>query len=101
MRILIDLCDAQGKRMVGEDGMEGINDLVHENSMLQTENNNLRVRVKAMQETIDAQRTRLTHYLSNQANQALAKAGEHREKTALLKKKTANTLNRQQLSKRT
>uniref|UniRef100_A0A1A8NYY5 Kinesin motor domain-containing protein n=1 Tax=Nothobranchius rachovii TaxID=451742 RepID=A0A1A8NYY5_9TELE len=31
-----------GKRVVGEDGVEGINDLVHENSMLQTENNNLR-----------------------------------------------------------
>uniref|UniRef100_A0A8C3AXJ5 Kinesin family member 21A n=1 Tax=Cyclopterus lumpus TaxID=8103 RepID=A0A8C3AXJ5_CYCLU len=64
-----------GKRMVGEDGMEGINDLVHENSMLQTENNNLRVRVKAMQETIDAQRARLTQILSDQANQVLAKAG--------------------------
>ncbi|KAG7215946.1 hypothetical protein INR49_031542 [Caranx melampygus] len=64
-----------GKRMVGEDGMEGINDLVHENSMLQTENNHLRVRVKAMQETIDAQRARLTQVLSDQANQALTKAG--------------------------
>uniref|UniRef100_UPI0037E86E9A kinesin-like protein KIF21A n=1 Tax=Semicossyphus pulcher TaxID=241346 RepID=UPI0037E86E9A len=68
-----------GKRMVGEDGMEGINDLVHENSMLQTENNNLRVRVKAMQETIDAQRARLTQILSDQANQVLAKAGEGNE----------------------
>ncbi|MEQ2169731.1 Kinesin-like protein kif21a [Goodea atripinnis] len=64
-----------GKRVLGEDGMEGINDLVHENSMLQTENNNLRVRVKAMQETIDAQRTRLTQLLSEQASQVLAKAG--------------------------
>lgn len=72
---MILILNAQGKRMVGEDGMEGINDLVHENSMLQTENNNLRVRVKAMQETIDAQRARLTHILSDQANQALAKAG--------------------------
>ncbi|XP_035504199.2 kinesin-like protein KIF21A isoform X3 [Scophthalmus maximus] len=68
-----------GKRMVGEDGMEGINDLVHENSMLQTENNHLRVRVKAMQETIDAQRARLTQILSDQANQVLAKAGEGNE----------------------
>ncbi|XP_038594438.1 kinesin-like protein KIF21A isoform X2 [Micropterus salmoides] len=68
-----------GKRMVGEDGMEGMNDLVHENSMLQTENNNLRVRVKAMQETVDAQRARLTQILSDQANQALAKAGEGSE----------------------
>ncbi|KAM4569730.1 kinesin-like protein KIF21A [Odontesthes bonariensis] len=68
-----------GKRMVGEDGMEGINDLVHENSMLQTENNNLRVRVKAMQETIDAQKTRLTQILSDQANRALNRAGEGNE----------------------
>ncbi|XP_030645550.1 kinesin-like protein KIF21A isoform X2 [Chanos chanos] len=68
-----------GKRMVGEDGMESINDMVHENSMLQTENNNLRVRVKAMQETIDAQRVRLTQLLSDQANQALARAGEGNE----------------------
>ncbi|XP_076008375.1 kinesin-like protein KIF21A isoform X1 [Genypterus blacodes] len=68
-----------GKRMVGEDGMESINDMVHENSMLQTENNNLRVRVKAMQETIDAQRARLTQILSDQANQVLARAGEGNE----------------------
>ncbi|CAG01175.1 unnamed protein product, partial [Tetraodon nigroviridis] len=68
-----------GKRLVGEDGMEGMNDLVHENSMLQTENDNLRVRVKAMQETIDAQRARLTQILSDQAYQAMAKAGEGNE----------------------
>ncbi|XP_064864206.1 kinesin-like protein KIF21A isoform X9 [Oncorhynchus nerka] len=68
-----------GKRMVGEDGMESINDMVHENSLLQTENSNLRIRVKAMQETIDAQRARLTQYLSDQANQALAKVGEGNE----------------------
>ncbi|XP_034090216.1 kinesin-like protein KIF21A isoform X1 [Gymnodraco acuticeps] len=71
-----------GKRMVGEDGIEGVNDLVHENSMLQTENNNLRVRVKAMQETIDAQRARLTRILSDQANQVLARAGEGSEEIA-------------------
>ncbi|XP_023685976.2 kinesin-like protein KIF21A isoform X7 [Paramormyrops kingsleyae] len=68
-----------GKRIVGEDGIESINDMFHENSMLQTENNNLRVRVKAMQETIDAQRARLTQLLSDQANQALARAGEGNE----------------------
>ncbi|KAM6895695.1 kinesin-like protein KIF21A [Xenentodon cancila] len=73
-----------GKRLVGEDGMEGINDLVHENAMLQTENNNLRVRVKAMQETIDAQRARLTQVLSDQANQALARAGEGSEEIGIM-----------------
>ncbi|XP_060759025.1 kinesin-like protein KIF21A isoform X2 [Neoarius graeffei] len=68
-----------GKRMVGEDGLESINDMVHENTMLQTENKNLRVRVKAMQETIDAQRARLTQLLTEQANHVLAKAGEGNE----------------------
>ncbi|KAM9854654.1 kinesin-like protein KIF21A isoform 3-T3 [Aulostomus maculatus] len=65
-----------GKRLAGEDGVESFSDMFHENSMLQTENSNLRVRVKAMQETIDAQRARLTQLLSDQANQALARAGE-------------------------
>ncbi|KAI5710951.1 hypothetical protein M8J75_012795 [Diaphorina citri] len=43
----------QGKRVVGEDGEEHVNDMYHENIMLQTEVNNLRTRTKAMQETID------------------------------------------------
>uniref|UniRef100_A0A671UC66 Kinesin family member 21A n=1 Tax=Sparus aurata TaxID=8175 RepID=A0A671UC66_SPAAU len=64
-----------GKRMAGEDGVESFSDMFHENSMLQTENSNLRVRVKAMQETIDAQRARLTQLISDQANQVLSKAG--------------------------
>uniref|UniRef100_A0A8C1WP77 Kinesin family member 21A n=1 Tax=Cyprinus carpio TaxID=7962 RepID=A0A8C1WP77_CYPCA len=68
-----------GKRMVGEDGLESINDMFHENSMLQIENNNLRMRVKAMQEAIDAQGTRLTQLLSEQANQVLSRAGEGSE----------------------
>uniref|UniRef100_A0AAY5EQ26 Kinesin motor domain-containing protein n=1 Tax=Electrophorus electricus TaxID=8005 RepID=A0AAY5EQ26_ELEEL len=68
-----------GKRVVGEDGLECVNDMVHENSMLQTENGNLRVRVKAMQETIDAQRARLTQLLSERASQTLARAGEGNE----------------------
>lgn len=61
--------------MAGEDGVESFSDMFHENAMLQTENSNLRVRVKAMQETIDAQRARLTQLLSDQANQALGRAG--------------------------
>ena len=81
--VLIVLCTAssaplQGKRMAGEDGVESFSDMFHENSMLQTENSNLRVRVKAMQETIDAQRARLTQLISDQANQALSKAGGFR-----------------------
>ena len=43
----------QGKRVVGSDGEEGLNDMFHENQMLNKETQNLRTRVKAMQETID------------------------------------------------
>uniref|UniRef100_A0A3Q2E5Q2 Kinesin family member 21A n=1 Tax=Cyprinodon variegatus TaxID=28743 RepID=A0A3Q2E5Q2_CYPVA len=76
-RLQIELMEYKtGKRLVGEDGVESFSDMFHENSMLQTENSNLRVRVKAMQETIDAQRARLTQLLSDQANQALSRAGE-------------------------
>uniref|UniRef100_A0A8C5M6U3 Kinesin-like protein n=1 Tax=Leptobrachium leishanense TaxID=445787 RepID=A0A8C5M6U3_9ANUR len=68
-----------GKRIIDEEGVESINDMFHENAMLQTENNNLRVRIKAMQETIDALRARLTQLVSDQANQVLAKSGDGNE----------------------
>ncbi|XP_023499133.2 kinesin-like protein KIF21A isoform X10 [Equus caballus] len=68
-----------GKRIIDEEGVESINDMFHENAMLQTENNNLRVRIKAMQETVDALRARITQLLSDQANQVLARAGEGNE----------------------
>ncbi|XP_051045646.1 kinesin-like protein KIF21A isoform X16 [Phodopus roborovskii] len=68
-----------GKRIIDEEGVESINDMFHENAMLQTENNNLRVRIKAMQETVDALRARITQLVSDQANQVLARAGEGNE----------------------
>ncbi|XP_069833319.1 kinesin-like protein KIF21A isoform X5 [Dendropsophus ebraccatus] len=68
-----------GKRIIDEEGVESINDMFHENAMLQTENNNLRMRIKAMQETIDALRTRITQLMSDQANQVLARAGDGNE----------------------
>ncbi|XP_075455868.1 kinesin-like protein KIF21A isoform X5 [Ascaphus truei] len=68
-----------GKRIIDEEGVEGINDMFNENAMLQTENNNLRMRIKAMQETIDALRTRTTQLVSDQANQVLARIGDGNE----------------------
>lgn len=53
--------------MIGEDGVEVVNDMFHENTMLQTENNNLRTRVKAMQETVDALSTKNTQLLAEKA----------------------------------
>ncbi|XP_066152733.1 kinesin-like protein KIF21A [Euwallacea fornicatus] len=44
----------QGKRIIREDGTESVNDMFYENNMLQGEISNLRTRLKAMQETIDA-----------------------------------------------
>lgn len=44
--------------------------------MLQKENGALRLRVKAMQEAIDAINNRVTQLMSQEANLLLAKAGE-------------------------
>lgn len=61
--------------MAGEDGSEGFSDLFQENTMLQRENDNLRMRVKAMQETIDHLNTRVTQLLTNEINLLLTKTG--------------------------
>ena len=53
--------------MIGEDGVEVVNDMFHENTMLQTENNNLRTRVKAMQKTVDALSSKNTQLLAEKA----------------------------------
>ncbi|XP_004700134.1 kinesin-like protein KIF21B [Echinops telfairi] len=68
-----------GKRVIGEDGVEGYSDLFRENAMLQKENGTLRLRVKAMQEAIDAINNRVTHLMSQEANLLLAKAGDGNE----------------------
>ncbi|XP_067915116.1 kinesin-like protein KIF21A isoform X1 [Heterodontus francisci] len=73
-----------GKRIIGEDGVESINDMFHENTMLQTENNNLRMRIKAMQETIESLRARITQLLSDQVNQILAKSGDGNEEISAM-----------------
>nr|XP_055039667.1 kinesin-like protein KIF21B isoform X2 [Misgurnus anguillicaudatus] len=68
-----------GKRVACEDGSEGFSDLFQENSMLQKENDTLRMRVKAMQETIDHLNTRVTQLLTNGVNLLLTKTGETNE----------------------
>lgn len=62
--------------MLGEDGVETVNDMFHENTMLQTENNNLRTRVKAMQETIDVLSSMNTHLLAERAVGGWIQAGK-------------------------
>ncbi|XP_048879697.1 kinesin-like protein KIF21B isoform X1 [Brienomyrus brachyistius] len=73
-----------GKRVVGEDGAEGFSDLFQENSMLQKENATLRMRVKAMQETIDRLNNRVTQLLSSEVNALLAKSGDGNEEIGTL-----------------
>uniref|UniRef100_A0AAY5E7H8 Kinesin motor domain-containing protein n=1 Tax=Electrophorus electricus TaxID=8005 RepID=A0AAY5E7H8_ELEEL len=68
-----------GKRVASEDGSEGFSDLFQENTMLQRENDTLRMRVKAMQETIDHLNTRVTQLLTNEINLLLTKTGETNE----------------------
>ena len=68
---------SQGKRVVGEDGVETVNDMYHENTMLQSEINNLRTRVKAMQETIDTLTQKNTLLLAEKATGTWINSGKH------------------------
>uniref|UniRef100_A0A915EFD2 Kinesin motor domain-containing protein n=1 Tax=Ditylenchus dipsaci TaxID=166011 RepID=A0A915EFD2_9BILA len=65
--------NAMGKKLTGEDGQEIVNDQYLENVSLQHENNRLRTRIKALDETIDILRTRS---IQLQQNLEMAKLGE-------------------------
>lgn len=56
-----------GKRVVDADGVEGINDLYHENNMLQSENEKLRQRIKAMSQTVECLTERNTQLITENA----------------------------------
>uniref|UniRef100_A0A131YVY1 Kinesin family member 4/21/27 n=1 Tax=Rhipicephalus appendiculatus TaxID=34631 RepID=A0A131YVY1_RHIAP len=66
----------QGKRLVGEDGTEQVNDMFYENTMLQTENNNFRTRIKALQETVERLTVKNTELLAEQATGAWVGRGD-------------------------
>ncbi|XP_054161512.1 kinesin-like protein KIF21A isoform X2 [Oppia nitens] len=55
----------QGKRLIDNDGTEKINDMYHENNMLMNELQNLKVRVKALQETNERLITRNAEVLAD------------------------------------
>lgn len=65
----------QGKRVIGADGNEMVNDMFYENNMLQGEVNNLRTRVKAMQDTIDTLTQKNTNLLTEKAMGAWITSG--------------------------
>ncbi|XP_055899663.1 kinesin-like protein KIF21A isoform X3 [Biomphalaria glabrata] len=56
-----------GKRTIDADGLESVNDMVTENSMLQSENDKLRQRIKALQETVDSLNAKNIQLLSEAA----------------------------------
>lgn len=56
----------QGKRLAGE-GEEHMSDMYHENTMLQTENDKLRMRIKALNHTVDDQKKRITEYMAKES----------------------------------
>lgn len=66
----------QGKRLVSSDGVEVVNDMCHENILLQTEANNLRSRLKALQETVDALSRKNSELLAEKATGAWLAGGE-------------------------
>nr|CAD7203554.1 unnamed protein product [Timema douglasi] len=74
----------QGKRVVGEDGVESVNDMFHENMMLQTEINKMRTRVKAMQETIDALSSKNSQLLAEKATVGWITSGSDNDVTELI-----------------
>ncbi|XP_041367345.1 kinesin-like protein KIF21A isoform X2 [Gigantopelta aegis] len=56
-----------GKRTVDADGVESVNDMFHENNMLQIENDKLRQRVKALNDTIESVKARNAQLVAEKA----------------------------------
>ena len=67
----------QGKRIVEADGTEKVNDMYYENTMLQSENNNLKTRVKALQETNELLTTRNTQLLAERETAKWIRSSEN------------------------
>lgn len=65
----------QGKRVVSEDGHEAVNDMFHENRLLQSENQTMRTRLKALQETLNSVTMRNAELQAQKAANAWSKAG--------------------------
>ncbi|KAL3289508.1 hypothetical protein HHI36_022925 [Cryptolaemus montrouzieri] len=74
----------QGKRMVGQDGTEMVNDMFYENNMLQIEVNNLKTRVKAMQDTIDSLTLKNTNLLAEKETGAWLGSGNDNDVACML-----------------
>lgn len=63
--------------MINEDGSEAVNDMFHENTLLQSELDNLRTRVKGMQETIESLSARNSELLAERAMSQWINCGQY------------------------
>ncbi|XP_069952682.1 kinesin-like protein KIF21A isoform X1 [Cherax quadricarinatus] len=74
----------QGKRIVGEDGSEAVNDMYHENQMLSSEINNMRTRIKALQETIEVLTAKNIMLLAEKETSGWISSGEDLDMAAVV-----------------
>nr|CAB3259095.1 kinesin-like protein KIF21A [Phallusia mammillata] len=81
-----------GKRIVGEDGVEAYNDMFQENNMLQKENENLRMKIKAMQGTIESQNQRLVDFSATLVQSKISGDGEGSEEVGNMIKNYINEI---------
>ncbi|KAL3177301.1 hypothetical protein MRX96_009983 [Rhipicephalus microplus] len=65
-----------GRRLVGEDRKEPVNDMFYQNTMLQSENKNLRALMKVLQETVEHLTVKNTELLAEQAVGELVGGGD-------------------------
>lgn len=70
--------------MVSEDGHESVNDMFHENRLLQTENQTMRTRLKALQETVNSVTVRNAELQAQKASASWSKAGSDSDITQMV-----------------
>ncbi|KAK4336765.1 hypothetical protein RND71_044067 [Anisodus tanguticus] len=75
----------QGKRIVNEDGTVQINDMYHENNLLQSEINNLKTRIKVLQETNERIVTKNTELLTEKELNNWIISGDSKEMADIVK----------------
>ena len=85
MYLIFKLVFFKGKRVVNEDGQEKVNDMFHENRLLQSENGTLRTRLKAMQETINTLTLRNTDLQAQKAASAWTNCGSDSDVTHMVR----------------
>ena len=69
---------------MSEDGHEAVNDMFHENRLLQSENQTMRSRLKALQETVQSMTVRNVELQAQKAASTWSKAGSDSDVTQMV-----------------